>query len=144
LTLAEALGLRLTSWPGRSHEVKYGKNVYFLDGAHTEQSMWACQSWFQHVWSSKQITSKQVGETNQNKSKRVLIFNSTGDRKAEVLLAPLLIFNFDLAIFCTNVTKQEDLGADNTNLNYSLSYALKRCDLNKTTWDQLQDAKIGM
>ena len=104
----QALGLKLCQWPGRSQKVVSNGNTYFLDGAHTEQSMWACRSWFDHVLKNHPIPEK-----------RILIFNSTGDRKSEVLLAPLLTFPFDLVIFCTNVTKEVDLASDNTNLNFS-------------------------
>ena len=104
----QALGLKLCQWPGRSQKVISNGNTYFLDGAHTEQSMWACRSWFDHVLKNHPIPEK-----------RILIFNSTGDRKSEVLLAPLLTFPFDLVIFCTNVTKEVDLASDNTNLNFS-------------------------
>ena len=45
----QALGLKLCQWPGRSQKVISNGNTYFLDGAHTEQSMWACRSWFDHV-----------------------------------------------------------------------------------------------
>ena len=94
--------------------------------------MWACRTWFDHVLSTHSNPSQ----------KRILIFNSTGDRKAEVLLAPLLTFPFDLVIFCTNVTRMEDLGSDNTNLNFSLQYALNKCEIHKETWDKLQEAKL--
>ena len=131
VSLEQALGLRLCKWPGRSQKVLKETKTFFLDGAHTEQSMWACRTWFDHVLSQ-----------HSDPSKRILIFNSTGDRKAEILLAPLLTFPFDLVIFCTNVTKEDDLGSDNTNLNYSMKFSLQKCETNKRTWDQLQDAKV--
>jgi len=127
----QALGLKLCQWPGRSQKVISNGNTYFLDGAHTEQSMWACRSWFDHVLKNHPIPEK-----------RILIFNSTGDRKSEVLLAPLLTFPFDLVIFCTNVTKEVDLASDNTNLNFSFQFALQKCEINKSTWDKLQGAKL--
>ena len=118
----EALGLRLCFWPGRSQVVKRNESeTYFLDGAHTEQSMWACRNWFDHI---------QV-KSSASKPYKILLFNSTGDRDPEILLAPLANFKFDLAIFCTNETKHEDLSADNTNLNFSFGYALRKCEANQ-------------
>ena len=120
----EALGLRLCFWPGRCHVVKREKKsqTYFLDGAHTEQSMWACRTWFDHT-----------REELNNSSHKVLLFNSTGDRNPETLLAPLANFPFDVAIFCTNETKHEDISSDNTNLNFSFGYALRKCEANQVT-----------
>ena len=37
LNLEQALGLRLCNWPGRSQKVIKDDNIFFLDGAHTEQ-----------------------------------------------------------------------------------------------------------
>ena len=122
----EALGLRLCFWPGRSHVVNRKKSqTFFLDGAHTEQSMWACRTWFDH-------TKEDLGNSH-----KVLLFNSTGDRNSEILLAPLANFPFDVAIFCTNETKHEDISSDNTNLNFSFGYALRKCEANQVTLVQL-------
>ena len=73
---------------------------------------------------------------------KILIFNSTGDRSAEVLLAPLITLPFDKVIFCTNETKEEDLASDNTNLNFSFEYAVRKCASNKETWDRMQKRLI--
>lgn len=128
----EAVGLRLCNWPGRSQTVKRDHQTFFLDGAHTEQSMWACRSWFDHL----------LSKSGDEKIKRFLIFNSTGDRKAEVLLAPLISLPFDKAIFCTNETRSEDLASDNTNLNFSFEYAVRKVETNKAAWDQMQKLLI--
>lgn len=125
----EAVGLALCYWPGRSQVVLKDNKTYFLDGAHTEQSMLACRSWFDH------LMSKPLEDPN---TQRILIFNSTGERKADVLLAPLISMPLDRVIFCTNETKEEDLASDNTNLNFSFEYAIRRVETNKTTWDTLQ------
>lgn len=127
----EAIGLRLCNWPGRSQTVRRGNITFYLDGAHTEQSMWACRSWFNHLLTK-----------NSNNSKKILIFNSTGDRSPEVLLAPLITLPFDEVIFCTNETKEEDMASDNTNLNFSFEYAIRKCASNKATWDSMQKSLI--
>jgi hypothetical protein len=38
-----------------------------------------------------------------SRPKRVLIFNTTGDRNANLLLAPLKRCHFDVALFCSNI-----------------------------------------
>lgn len=90
--------------------------------------MWACRTWFDQILETK----------IQQNEKLVLIFNSTGDRSAQVLLAPLMSFPWTEAIFCTNVTKEADMASDNTNLNFSFDYALRKVQSNKETWDQLE------
>lgn len=125
----EAVGLALCYWPGRSQTVLKDNKTFYLDGAHTEQSMWACRTWFDH------LLAKPSEDEN---TKRILIFNSTGERKADVLLAPLISMPIDRAIFCTNETKEEDLASDNTNLNFSFEYAIRRVETNKTAWDTMQ------
>ena len=124
LNWKEALGLRLCYWPGRSQVIRKGYRTYFLDGAHTDQSMMACRQWFDHVHDADAY--------------KVLVFNSTGDRNPEVLLKPLVDFKFNLAIFCTNETKHENLQNDNTNLNFSFPYALRKCEANQATWNKMQ------
>ncbi len=134
ISLEEAIGLRLCTWPGRSQTILHDNCKFFLDGAHTEQSMWACRGWFDHVLLSE--TSKEI--------KKVLIFNATGDRKPEVLLATMMTFPFDLAVFCTNnIGDKVVMGSDNTNLNYTKEYVLTRCNHNKEVWDKLQEAKVA-
>ena len=128
----EAVGLRLVNWPGRSQTVQRGKKLFFLDGAHTEQSMWACRKWF------LSLLDKYPASSEKDNTKRILLFNSTGDRNAEILLTPLISLPFDQVIFCTNETKKIDLAADNTNLNFSFDYAMKKCHINQVTWDDMK------
>ena len=52
-----ALGLRLADWPGRTQMVEKGRLTYFLDGAHTEESVRACAAWFNKA--SKQAISQE-------------------------------------------------------------------------------------
>ena len=130
----EAVGLRLVNWPGRSQTVKQGSKLFFLDGAHTEQSMWACRKWFLSLLEKYPISEEST--------KRILIFNSTGDRNAEILLSPLLTLPFDKVIFCTNETREIDLASDNTNLNFSFDYAMRKCQINQVTWEAMQKKLI--
>lgn len=39
-------GLKNCSWPGRTQILSRGKITYFLDGAHTEESIKYCSNWF--------------------------------------------------------------------------------------------------
>ncbi|KAF8450542.1 Mur ligase [Boletus edulis BED1] len=112
-------GLENTKWPGRCQTILDPHNsetTWFLDGAHTEESLKCCIQWF---------ASPNVGLFDQptgdaHRPLRVLIFNCTSGRSAEVFLrtifneleTQLSIFKspeetirfFDQVIFCSNVT----------------------------------------
>ena len=90
-----------TKWPGRCQVVQDGETRWLLDGAHTTESLTSCGRW---AWSE--------GKPD------VLIFNCSGGRAAETLLASLLEAGaktsgksleelgagFEEVVFCTNVT----------------------------------------
>jgi len=90
-----------TRWPGRCQVVPQGETTWYLDGAHTTESLTCCGQW---AWST--------GHPN------VLVFNCSGGRAGESLLGSLLDAgakelgvsleelgkSFDTVIFCTNVT----------------------------------------
>ncbi|KZP00012.1 tetrahydrofolylpolyglutamate synthase [Calocera viscosa TUFC12733] len=109
--------LENAKWPGRCQEVpdpKDPKTTWFLDGAHTVESLTACMQWY---------ADTGVG-LRQSKPLRVLIFNCTNGRSGQTLLGALLSTAasqlkklqrveveptlrdgfFDHVIFCTNVT----------------------------------------
>ncbi|PVG03448.1 FolC bifunctional protein [Serendipita vermifera] len=104
-------GLINARWPGRCQTVEdpqYPKSRWFLDGAHTIESLACCGEWF---------VSPGLGISD---AKRILIFNCTHGRTGSTLLNALLdsfksklVSNeldtnietfFDHVIFCTNVT----------------------------------------
>jgi folylpolyglutamate synthase len=93
--------LEETKWPGRCQVVQDGPTKWMLDGAHTTESLTSCGRW---AW--------KEGKPD------VLIFNCSGGRAAETLLASLLEAGaetigksledlgagFEEVVFCTNVT----------------------------------------
>ncbi|XP_031364411.1 folylpolyglutamate synthase, mitochondrial isoform X3 [Apis dorsata] len=60
-----AIGLSFCKWPGRMQILKSSIGDFFLDGAHTIESIKCCISWFNDI-------------TNKNRGKRFLIFNTSG------------------------------------------------------------------
>lgn len=62
---------------------------YYLDGAHTLESISICADWFKK-------------ETKHSRFERVLIFNSTGDRNAEDFIQILKLCNFEKVFFVPN------------------------------------------
>ncbi|KAJ3196624.1 phosphate system positive regulatory protein pho81 [Irineochytrium annulatum] len=88
-------GLEFASWPGRAQTVsvpRYPDIDFFLDGAHTPESLKACADWFTSV-----SAATAGGKT--------LIFSCTGGRDPKELLTPLAEIqrskaSVDTVIFC--------------------------------------------
>lgn len=102
--------LAATRWPGRCQTApdEQDANItWLLDGAHTVESLRSCGEW---AWGAE--------EKEKSVTPNVLIFNTSGGRQSEVLLAALLDAGaatsgadrtalgqrFSDVIFCTNVT----------------------------------------
>jgi folylpolyglutamate synthase len=110
-------GLKDARWPGRCQIVsdpKYPSTVWFLDGAHTVESLACCAKWF--VSPAAALKTEKIGRN----SSRVLIFNCTRGRSGQSFLETVLekaaaqlqlhgsseshdTF-FDKVVFCANVT----------------------------------------
>ncbi|KAG9048582.1 Folylpolyglutamate synthetase [Tulasnella sp. UAMH 9824] len=114
-------GLEATRFPGRCQEVAdpdHTKITWFLDGAHTIESLTSCAEWFfQPTVGLKQSDAS-------SKRQKVLIFNCTSGRNGEKFLNVVLDGMkkrvsqhqidgsaeliergfFDHVIFCTNIT----------------------------------------
>jgi folylpolyglutamate synthase len=90
-------GLEDTKWAGRCQEVvvdKYPSTKWFLDGAHTAESLSVCAQWFNDI-------------CKQESKKNVLMFNCTHGRQGSTMFPPLLKvfgkgFRFEKIVFTTN------------------------------------------
>jgi folylpolyglutamate synthase len=51
-----ASGLKFCTWPGRNQIISEGLVHYFLDGAHTSESLWLSSDWF--IQNSHAISKK--------------------------------------------------------------------------------------
>ncbi|KAJ5109955.1 Folylpolyglutamate synthetase [Penicillium argentinense] len=96
-------GLENIVWRGRCEALTTEKQIWHLDGAHTEESLKLAASWFGRVSKSQSNRSRDTP--------RVLIFNQQSTRDAEALLRTVhseiynnCNLNFQYALFCTNVT----------------------------------------
>lgn len=108
-------GLEATSWPGRSYPYKdsYGL-VWFLDGAHTDESIKSSVDWFNKA---KDITKKNF-----------LLFNPAHGRDGLMLLEVLcsaakkynIIFNG--IAFCPNIVCPPEKLAKNDLVNYNVDH----------------------
>jgi len=131
LSPAVSRGLEVTRWPGRNQVVRRNNVEYYLDGAHTEESMQVCVDWF----SIACVVNKQVNVY------RVLLFNATGDRDVTTLLGPLTNLDLDLVIFCTNLSRHKD-SVDQQNFTTNEQMQLDKCGTHLAAWIQLQSETI--
>ncbi|KHN96711.1 Folylpolyglutamate synthase [Metarhizium album ARSEF 1941] len=101
-----ANGLQETVFRGRC-EVKDEESVtWFVDGAHTADSLKMSAKWF-----SDETSNRQVSFGARIPGPRVMIFNQQGRTEAVDFLTPLQkatsrgsLPSFDYVVFCTNVT----------------------------------------
>ncbi|KAJ3989629.1 FolC bifunctional protein [Lentinula detonsa] len=108
-------GLQSTRWPGRCQTVvdpQHSKLTWYLDGAHTIESLECCIQWF------SQPGVGSPSDSTPGPFQRVLIFNTGGGRAGPSFLESVYkqlslqlsqlgeepASFFDQAIFCTNVT----------------------------------------
>ncbi|KAJ7498770.1 FolC bifunctional protein [Mycena latifolia] len=123
-------GLENARWPGRCQTVVdpvFTHTTWYLDGAHTLESLECCMQWFVSPGAGLQTDSRysilpwlQVQCTDQTCRTRILVFNCTSGRSGSAFLesmnshtaTQLALFEsdetassfFDHVIFCTNVT----------------------------------------
>nr|XP_034194268.1 folylpolyglutamate synthase, mitochondrial-like isoform X2 [Osmia lignaria] len=114
-----AVGISSCKWPGRMQILESSIANFFLDGAHTIESIECCISWF------NDITSKSRG-------KRFLIFNTSGTRDSEKLLTPLKSLRFSKAYFVPNFAGIQSID-DETNCS-SMDEQRHKCEINANIW----------
>lgn len=71
--LPDALGLARTIWPGRSQTLRLKDMTFYVDGAHTPESIGACVEWF--IQSSSSTTSPKYKKKHLTNF-RVLLIDS--------------------------------------------------------------------
>lgn len=115
------LGITACKWPGRTQILRGEKIDFFIDGAHTLESINNCATWFKN--------------SIQNESgNRYLIFNTTGYRNSELLMTKLQKLKFLKAFFSPNIS-----GIKNTRENNSQQITEEmelKCKNNCTFWGE--------
>ncbi|CEP11744.1 hypothetical protein [Parasitella parasitica] len=133
-------GLALVKWPGRGQQLsikdtKYAtaKNnaTWYLDGAHTIESLQVCAEWFKNT----------ISKSNEKNHIRVLVFNCTHGRDCRNLLEVIAKMQpqvqFDHAIFTTNITFREGYTTDNTNKTVSMEEVVSVQQNLAKSWKEL-------
>ncbi|KAL2913214.1 Folylpolyglutamate synthetase [Polyrhizophydium stewartii] len=95
-------GLELASWPGRCQRTttaEFPDIEWFMDGAHTPESLQVCADWFRDTMAAEASAGEQPPPT-------YLVFNCTHGRDGQRLLPPLVDVFATLplakAVFTTN------------------------------------------
>ncbi|KAF6983684.1 hypothetical protein CFC21_001818 [Triticum aestivum] len=125
--------------------------VFYLDGAHSPESMEICAKWFSHVTKKD---AAQPGPLEQPRSginsKKILLFNCMSVRDPQILLPRLLDtcaqkgLRFDQALFVPNQSQYNKLGShaspppgrEQIDLSWQLSL--------QTVWEDLLRGKKGL
>jgi len=80
---------------GRFQQIKAGGGInFYLDGAHTIDSMVITSTWF-------------YSKIENEKTMNILLFNVGGDRDSEKIMHSLLSIPFDVVCFTTNIANDE-------------------------------------
>ncbi|XP_046465559.1 folylpolyglutamate synthase, mitochondrial isoform X1 [Neodiprion pinetum] len=117
-----ALALSCCVWPGRT-QVLCGRTMdFYLDGAHTSESVEHCASWY-------------LSKVDNKGAKRFLIFNITGDRDVLKLLKPLKRLHFEKVYFVPNISGKT-VKLDQLELQTTSSLQHERCMRNHEIWGE--------
>ncbi|XP_052896548.1 folylpolyglutamate synthase, mitochondrial-like isoform X1 [Anopheles moucheti] len=124
-------GIEDCFWPGRLQQISYDtQKTLYLDGAHTVESIEVCARWY--------------NAKSKCDHKRLLIFNTTGDRDSLKLLSTLLgTIKFDAAFFVPNVALSSATRADAINHNFPFEHQMQRCRANHVYWVEAMKHKNG-
>lgn len=146
-----------TEWLGRCQILPKGKVTYYIDSAHTTDSMNNCCDWFEqqskrpliNLYNNYNIVTHRHSIANgeekitssQSKVYKILIFNCTKNRSPHILLMRLSKMDFDFAIFTTNrVHKVKALNSDSSNLTVTSETEKTICSNNARAWNQLNSS----
>ncbi|KAJ8654726.1 hypothetical protein O0I10_009617 [Lichtheimia ornata] len=136
-------GLEKVVWPGRGQRLagqdtkykeKANRIMWYLDGAHTAESLRVCADWFKDVVQE---------ENNQKDMSRVLVFNCTNGRDGPHLLDEIIRVHpnvqFDHVVFTTNMTFRKGYTADSNNKTVSQEDAVAMQKTLAEAWKERMD-----
>ncbi|CAD6209210.1 unnamed protein product [Miscanthus lutarioriparius] len=121
--------------------------VFYLDGAHSPESMEICAKWFSHATKDDRRLTSSVEQSQTSRSQKILLFNCMSVRDPMRLLPHLLDastqngVHFDLALFAPNQSQYNKLGS-----NTSAPAEPEQIDLSwqlslQTVWEKLLQEK---
>lgn len=125
-------GLEDAKWPGRAEifdDPESCNMTFFIDGAHTPESMKACAEWFSYESRNRSV--------DRDSPKRIVVFNCMEEREPENLMGPLqqTLMERDSwpeqVVFTPTLSSYTKLKSLDHHMDTSWQQKLK------TTWDQL-------
>lgn len=138
---AYAAGLRQCVWPGRAQVISQSwvsegaaeglGTTFFLDGAHTPESMATCAEWFAEASQLQQESSRPAGQPPMPPH-RILLFNCMKERNPEALLQPFMTtlaakgLGFQQALFVPPESSYRKLGSTEQHKDLSWQHGLQR------------------
>lgn len=128
-----AEGILKCRWPGRIQILNSdcGHIKYFLDGAHTVESMLSCVEWYM----KNRPSSPTV--------RHALLLNMTGDRDRLQIIEPLFPCKFDKVVFCPNIVHSPAPQAELSNFQLSQNSQLKQSQNLCELWISGRDQQSG-
>lgn len=130
-------GIEAARWPGRAeifNDTEVDNITYFVDGAHTPESLAACASWF---------SSASLSREKNSLIERFVVFNCMEERDPAALLEPLQTTLHDHntlpqeIIFSPTVSSYTKLNKPNEVFDTSWQATLKE------TWQRLYEARCS-
>lgn len=121
-----------THCDGRFQKFQLNGIDFFLDGAHTKESLVICGNWFQ-----QQVQKK-------SNSINILLFNLTGDRDSESMLKSVHPLGFHHVIFTTNIPTKSKKSNKQNSENFHLTLKntqLERCQAHQKIWLDLDESQ---
>lgn len=112
--------------------VEYENKHFYLDGAHTIESINICADWFEQ-------------NTKFNPNIKCLIFNATGDRDFGKLLKILNDrLKFDYVFFVPNISLCNGFSSTNSNFTIRNHDQLKKCNEFEMIWKNMNSSNIWL
>lgn len=128
-------GLENCKWLGRCQYLELNNLKFYLDGAHTAESIHICIDWFGN-------------EISDSVNPRCLIFNLTGDREYEKILQIINSrMNFNRIYFVPNIPfKKVDYLESSSNFINGLENdeQIKKCIAHEVAWNSVCNDKLRM
>ncbi|XP_047322236.1 folylpolyglutamate synthase-like isoform X2 [Impatiens glandulifera] len=125
-----------------------GDLVFYLDGAHSPESMEVCAKWFSVA--IKEEDDKNLSINSRKKSKQILLFNCMPVRDPALLLPPLMTtcskhgVHFEKVLFVPNISVYNKVGNSalptSSDHQVDLSWQLNL----QTVWENLSHGERGL
>ncbi|KAL3685754.1 hypothetical protein R1sor_003776 [Riccia sorocarpa] len=163
-------GLAKTCWPGRceivednvaihdeepslrSTQFKFGRLQFFLDGAHSPESMEACGKWFSEAAKLEErpkdmkdrVSNQGLQAEDDGRFRRVLLFGCMPRRDPMALLPPLVNqfsqhgMSVDLAVFAPQSSSYVSISPAQVATKTDLSWQMKL----QSFWETIRKSKL--